>query len=315
MLRDPLHNHQDVEESDGGMRSATRPAASVGPSLVALALSLLLAAGCVQPAASPAQVAAAPTAAVPRTLDWRQSSCEAVTWSVPVTAAALQPYLPVGFEPSPPEASPAASGAATLGFRAVECSYGFGEENLLGSLQSGQVFAPVLPPSELREERFAANYEYGWDVLVASDAWRARAAAWGLPLRDGGAAVHPTAQGWTGDVAFDKVGAFSMSGRPLDSGRPVAEADTRAITLGAQGFALWDAHVTNRTVSTGVGTWTASPESWVAEVIGMTQGLATFEYQAYDLPYAYVHWPGQALGPVDEPGGIDLGGSGSPPPR
>jgi hypothetical protein len=270
---------------------------------------LVLLAGCAQPAAP---VAAPTLPSAPRALDWRAADCESLTWSVPVTAAALQPYLPAGFEPSPPEASPAAVGTATLGFRAVECAYGFGEEKLLGSVQSGLLFASVLPPAELREDRFAAHYAYGWDLLVASEGWRGSAKTWELPLHDGGSTVHPSAQGWSASLALDRVGTFSLTGRPLDSGRPAESVETRTITVGARGFALWDSEAVNRTASTGVGTWTVSPESWVAEVLGATQGLATFEHATFDLPWATVHWPGESLGPVE--GEADGLGPGSLPP-
>jgi hypothetical protein len=287
------------------------------PAPMLLAALALLGAGCLD-AGAPADAAAPPAGqgppAAPRVLDWRAAECESMTWTVPVMAAALRPYLPAGFEPSPPtEPAPetAAAGTATLGFRAVECSFGFGEERLLGSVQSGQLFAAVLPPPELREERFAAHYAYGWDLLVAAPAWRAEAAAWGLPLHDGGAAVHPSAQGWTGSLALDRVGAFALTGRPIDGARPAQAIETRTITLGANGYALWDSEATNRTVSTGLGTWTVSPESWVAEVLGTTQGIATFEHATFDLPWAIVHWPGEPLGPVD---GGDGQGSGSLPP-
>ncbi|MHB1260750.1 MAG: hypothetical protein ACYC2H_03445 [Thermoplasmatota archaeon] len=273
-----------------------------------LVLGLVLMAGCAGPrpeAADPAPEVAVVTAA--RALDWSQSDCEAVTWSVPVTAAALQPYLPAGFEPSPPEASPAAIGAATLGFRAVECSYGFGEEKLVGSAQAGLLFTPVLPPAELREDRFTAHYAFGWDVLVAAEPWRDQAIAWGMPLRDGGAAVHPGAQGWEGSLALDQVGAFSMAGRPVGGDRSLEPVETRTITLGTQGFALWDSETVNATVTAGIGTWSASPESWVAEMLGATQGIATFERMTYDLPHAVVHWPGESFGPVEEGGDRPVG--------
>jgi hypothetical protein len=270
-------------------------------------LLLLLLAGCAQgpgpvSAGEGQEVAAVAPA---RVLDWRQADCESITWSVPVAAAALRPHLPSGFEPSPPEASPASPGvdaAATLGFRAVECSYGFGEEKILRSMQSGWLFTPVLPPAELREERFASRYTFGWDLLVASEAWRDAAQPWGLPVGDGGAMVGPTAQGWTGGLAIDGVGSFTMTGRPLGTAQEAPDVEARSITTGSQGFALWDSESVNRTASTGVGTWTVSPESWVAEVLGTTQGLATFERATYDLPYAVVHWPGQALGPTEDPG-------------
>ncbi len=295
-VRRTPHKHLDLPGRDDGMRGAL------------LVLALVLMAGCVGSTPEAAEVApGAAVVAAPRSLDWRQADCEAVTWSVPVTAAALQPYLPAGFEPSPPEASPAAAGAATLGFRALECSFGFGEEKLLGAAQGGLLFTPVLPPAELREDRFTAHYTFGWDVLVASEPWRQAAQAWELPLRDGGSTVHPSAQGWEAALALDQVGAFAMSGRPVGTDRAVEAVETRTITLGSQGFALWDAETTNATVSTGIGTWSVSPESWVAEVLGATQGVATFERMTYDLPRAVVHWPGESFGPLEENGGSAVG--------
>lgn len=266
-----------------------------------LLLALAWLAGCAQPGPTDADAGADAhgPAAMSRSLDWSMVDCEAVTWSVPVTAAALQPYLPAGFEPRPPEASPAAAGAATLGFRAVECSYGFGEEKILGSAQSGLLFTPVLPPADLREDRFTAHYTFGWDLLVPAEAWREQAAAWGMPLRDGGAAVHPSAQGWEVSLALDQVGAFTLAGRTLGADRGAEPVEERAITVGSKGFALWDSEAANATVANGLGTWTVSPESWVADVLGTTQGVATFERTTYDLPRALVHWPGESFGPVD----------------
>jgi hypothetical protein len=270
----------------------------------AAVLLLAFLAGCAQaPAPLDEGAATNPAPAVARVLDWSQADCESITWSVPVMATALQPYLPSGFEPRPPEASPASpgvDGAATLGFRAVECAYGFGEEKVLRSVQSGLLFTPVLPPSELREERFSSRYAFGWDVLVSSEDWRAAAGQWGLPLGDGGSMVGPTAQGWTGSLAIDGVGSFSVTGRTVDKAQEDRGFEARTITAGSQGFALWDSEAVNRSASAGVGTWTVSPESWVAAVLGTTSGIATYEHATFDLPAALVHWPGQALGPTEE---------------
>lgn len=281
-----------------------------------MAVALALLAGCASPAGqpAPAQAAASTTILPPAWLDWGQVTCESMTWQVPVLASSLQPYMPAGFQPSEPAAAgaeaPVGLGqAATLGFRAVECNEGFGTGDLLGSIQSGYLFTPVLPPAELREERFGTRYAFGWDVLVAEDAWRADADAWGwgLPLHDGGALVGPTAQGWTAGLAMDQVGAFTVTGRTFDSPARAADEETRLITLGSRGFALWDGAVEGRQVSTGVGVWNASPESWVATVLGATQGAATFELATWSMPRAQVHWPGAALGPVEPAAGY-LGG-------
>lgn len=267
--------------------------------LAAASTLVLLLAGC---AAAPAEDAPAEVVVQvpsgPSTLDWQQSDCQSVTWSVPVLASSLQPYLPAGFEPSTAQGPISAGQAATLGFRAVECSTGFGQDDFLRSAQSGVLFTPVIPPQELREDRFAAHTSFGWDALVASEDWRAGAAGWGLPLHDGGSLVGPTAQGWTGALSMDRVGTFTVTGRTFDGEAQAQDHESRLVTLGSQGFALWDAHVQDMVVSTGVGAWSASPESWVAQVVGATQGVATFELATWDLPHAVVHWPGQAIGPV-----------------
>ena len=119
------------------------------------------------------------------------------------------------------------------------------------------------------------------------------------------------AQGWSGELAMDRTGTFAVSGRTLQSGRAEASYEARTITSGARGFALWDHEVANRTAAPGAGTWTATPGSWVAAVLGATQGAATFEHSTFSLPSAWVHWPGQEVGPVDEspqrpPDGIEL---------
>jgi hypothetical protein len=279
---------------DRGVRAAT-----------ALLLVALLA-GCAQPSVPSPTDPPATASAAPWTLDVRQKDCQAVVWSVPVTAASLKPYLPAGFEPSPPEGQQGLDAAATLAFRAVECARGLGEGVDLRSVQSGEVSTSVMPPPDLREERFGARYRFGWDVLVAPEAWRASAAGWGLPVHDGGSFVGPGAQGWTGSLAMDKVGSFTISGRSLTSSGSPADEEARLVTLGAQGFALWDTETTNRTASTGIGLWEVSPESWVAKVLGSTQGAAAFQYETFDVPSGSVHWPAQALSPVDDSGSHEV---------
>lgn len=297
------------------LRSVRRLGIGMRPAPVLAVALVALLAGCAQPAPAAVDAAEAGSARAPKvpwTLDVRQSDCEAITWSVPVTAASLRPYLPEGFEPSPPEGQAAGldgiDAAATLGFRAVECVHGMGEGVDLRSIQSGQVFTPVVPPSGLRDDRFGARHSYGWDVLVAPDAWRAGAVGWGLPVHDGGALVGPGAQGWIGALAMDKVGSFSIAGRSLTPMATPPAQESRLITLGAQGFALWDTEAANVTVSTGPGLWEVSPESWVATVLGAQSGAALFEYSTFDVPSGAVHWPGQALSPLEE----ESGGSAVP---
>jgi hypothetical protein len=283
---------------------------------IAAALALAALAGCAQPAHPPAPAAdGSPTAAQAWALDVRQAGCEAITWSVPVTAASLKPYLPDGFEPSPPEGQQGLDAAAALGFRTVECARGLGQGVDFRSVQSGQVFTRVVPPAELRDDRFGARYAYGWDVLAAPDAWRASAAGWGLPVHDGGSLVGPGAQGWTGALAMDKVGSFTINGRTVTSGAASAGDESRLITAGAQGFALWDTETANVTTLTGAGAWEVSPESWVAKVLGSTQGVALFEHATFDVPSGVVHWPGQVLSPVDGQGqAVQLPGLPERPP-
>jgi len=284
-----------------------------GPSPMRAAglLALLLLAGCATPAHGPAPPAApAKATAAPRTLDWAQADCQALTWSVPVAAASLKPYLPPGFEPMA-DGPAGAGGAATIGFRTMECATGFGQAHVVRSAQSGQVFTSVVLPPGLRDDRFGTHTTYGWDLLVANDDWRAAAAPWGMPVHDGGALVGPSAQGWSGDLAMDRAGTFTIAGRTFDAGAKADGYESRMATKGAQGFALWDAEVANLTVADGAGLWSASPESWVAKLLGATQGAATFEYATFSLPRASVHWPGESAGPVD--GHAAAGGGPEPP--
>lgn len=278
--------------------------------LAAVALAALVAGCASAPVAAP-EPAALAAPAPPGALDWSMADCESVTWSVPVLASSLQPHLPDGFTPAGGGAgggveagAPAAAGqAATLGFRAVECAAGFGQGEILRSVQSGALFTPVLPPAELRDDRFGARYAFAWGVLVAHEPWRAAADGWGLPVHDGGAFAGPTAQGWTGALAMDQVGSFTVSGRTVEAEHAVPAFEARTITPGARGFALWDATVADVRVATGVGAWTVDPESWVAAVLGTTQGVATFELATWSQPFATVHWPGEALDPIEGDGG------------
>lgn len=284
------------------------------PLLVALLLSLVVLPGCathpVAPPSSTATVPTVPSHAPLRSLDWRQADCEAMEWTVPVRSTSLQPYLPDGFQPQAFDGPTGFGAAAWLGFRAVECSSGLGQDKIMRSVQTGMLFTPVIPPAELRDDRFAGMYEFGWDILVAPDSWRSAAAPWGMPLHDGGCLVGPSAQGWTGELAMDRVGTFAMTGRTGGAGQPEAPRDLRMITKGAQGFALWDRTEDNRTTANGAGLWTVTPGSWVAQVLGSTQGAATFHVDDYDLPDAWVHWPGQGMGPID---GSSRTPAGEPP--
>jgi hypothetical protein len=269
---------------------------------LAAGLLLVLLAGCLtHPAHAPAPAVVQPAAAPPRVLGWRMMDCQAMTWTVPVLASDLQPYLPEGFKPAPadPSAPTGLDQAATLGFQAVECASGLGQKAIVRSVQTGMLFTSVLPPAGLREDRFAGHYAFGWDVLVASEAWRAHAAAWGLPVHDGGAELGPGAEGFTGSFAMDTVGSFSVSGRTVGSENHVAAHDARTITRGASGFALWDAAVENVTSLTGVGAWEATPGSWAAKLLGGTQGAATFTLTTWDQPDGVLHWPGESAGPVE----------------
>lgn len=276
--------------------------------LAVAAAALVLLAGCASaPTPVAPTVAPMPQAAAPQVLDWSHVDCESITWSVPVLASRLQPYLPSGFEPTaaePPAAAgpalPGAVPAATLGFRAVECIAGFGQSDILRSVQTGSLFTPVIPPAELRDDRFTGHVAFGWGVLVASESWRDAAEGWGLPVHDGGSMVGPTAQGWTGALAMDRVGTFTITGRTFDGEQPRDGQEMRTITAGRDGFALWDGTVESLAVSTGVGVWNVSPGTWVADLLGATQGVATFERATWGMPSATVHWPGQALGPVEE---------------
>lgn len=271
---------------------------ALGAMLLPLAM-----AGCAGPVDLPPAATAAADPPTPRFLGWGQVDCAAISWSVPVLASSLEPYLPEGFEPAEPATGSrlVAGQAAMLGFRAVECAQGFGQQEVLRSVQSGYLYTAVLPPAELREERFGPRYAYAWDLLVAADDWRADAGAWGMALHDGGALVGPTAQGWAGALAMDRVGSFRLEGRALDAGQPATDRECRTITLGAEGFALWDAMNEDLVIANGVGAWSVNPESWVATVLGATQGLATFELATFSMPAATVHWPGDAVGPVDQP--------------
>jgi hypothetical protein len=276
--------------------------------LLAAGLVLVLLGGCLThpaPAPGPAARPVPQAAVAPRALDWRAMGCQAMTWSVPVLASDLQPYLPEGFKPAPAQTSAGAAldQAAMLGFQAVECGSGLGQKTVLRSVQTGTLFTAVLPPADLREDRFAGHYEFGWDILVAPDTWRAKAAGWGLPIHDGGAELGPSAEGFTGAFAMDTVGTFTVSGRTVQGPAHLDDYESRTITRGAHGFAMWDASLENLTAATGVGVWDATPDSWVANLLGATQGAATFTLTRWDQPDAAVHWPGQALGPTEAPNG------------
>lgn len=265
---------------------------------LALALALPLLAGCSAPAAQadPAPAQAEPPQPMP--LVWGLLDCEAITWQVPVPASRLAARLPAGYAPMPAADTPAGGvpagvdQAATLGFEAVECAQAFGShETVVRSIPFARVFTPVVPPPGDADGRSGAQHAFVWELLVPDDAWRDRLTAHGLPATDGGTLVGPTAQGFAGRMAIDGVGTFSINGRPGDE-QPAPDAPFRDFTLADGGVAALVGQRETLRAATGVGLWSVSAGSWVAEVLGGTQGAATLQYAHYTIPHEAVIRPG-----------------------
>lgn len=303
-----------------------RAAPTTGPATSALGraaasvsvLGLLLLAGCLGAAPAPEPAAAAdpaatapPSATVP--LAWELTDCQAIAWEVLVPASRLSPRLPDGFAPSPAAGTEAATPqgveqAATLAFEAIECARGFGsEEQVARSIPYARLSTPVVPPGELRDGRSGTQHAYTWAVLVADDAWRARLAAEGLPVHDGGALVGPAAQGWSGRVVLDGLGTFSLTGRTDASDGTAPDQPVRDFTAADSGLAAWVGTRSERVVSAGVGVWEVTPGSWVADVLATTQGVAAFTLSTWSATVSVLD-PGSGNGePLN-------GGIGSVPP-
>jgi hypothetical protein len=284
------------------------------PSLLPAALAVALAlAGCLggPPDAAPAQ-AVEPAAADPlMPLVWDLVDCEALTWEIPVPASRLATRLPAGYSPSPATGTPAGDDLpdgveqAILGFEAVQCAKGFGSnEQMARSIPFARVYTPVIPPSQDADSRQGTQHAFVWETLVADKAWRLRLAANGLPAVDGGTLVAPNAQGYGGRLALDGVGTFSLSGRPDGNEQPRGDVPFRDFTPATGGVAAWVGERQGLTASMGVGVWDATAGSWIADVLGATQGVATFQLSHFTIPHEAIVRPGADgepfMGPVTE---------------
>lgn len=267
--------------------------------LVALTFVSLAGAGCTAPPASTAMAHdeapadSAPTVAPPLRIEYQLLDCQFMTWSLPVLASRLAPHMPSGFEPESSQLPAGTEQAASLVFEALECAAGLGRETAaLRSVQFGRIYTPVLPPSDLRTN--GARHTYSFQVMAGPDDWRRTAQDAGWPVFDGGAMVGASAQGWSGALALDTIGTFTVSGRTTDGEAAVADTAMRAFTASPNGLQEWAATLTQQTSATGIGTWEASADSWVAQVTGATQGLATFQL-------GFVSIPDGRIGPVQRP--------------
>lgn len=277
------------------------------------ALLLAVLAGCASPPAAPVQEAVAAPEPELLPLVWTLEDCEAITWQVPVPASRLAARLPAGYAPTPAAETPAGAvpagieQAATLAFEAVECTQAFDADDdastVVRSVPFARVFTPVVPPTEDADPRSGTQHAFVWEVLVPDEAWRARLAANGLPASDGGTLVGATAQGFAGRMALDGVGSFSINGRPGNE-QAMADAPFRDFTVADGGVAAWVGQREAYRVATGFGVWNVSPGSWVEEVLGATQGVATLQYTHYTVPHEAVIRPGADgepfMGPVEE---------------
>lgn len=282
----------------------------------AAALGVALLSGCLtQPA--PASVQQSPAAPSPdpalTPLVWDLTDCESVAWEVPVPASRLASRLPDGYTPmpvgmlgpiDPGAAAPAGvEQAALLGFETLQCAQAFGSgDQVARDLPYARLYTPVVPPRDDADPRDGARHAFAWDVLVADDAWRDRLAANGLPAVDGDALVSPGAQGYSGRMALSGVGTFSVSGRPEDDAGSSPDEPFRDFTEATGGVAAWVGQREGVHCARGLGLWSASPGSWVADVLGATQGLAPFQLCGYSVPHEAIVRPGADGEPIVGPG-------------
>ena len=274
---------------------------------LALLLCAPLLAGCAGPAApAPALPPAAPAAAlVP--LVWDLTDCESTSWEVPVPASRLAPRLPDGFSPTPAAAAPAGvEQVSLLGFEVVECAAGFGSsQSVARSVPFARIYTPVIPPADISDSRPGAQQAFVWAAVVADDEWRARLQDAGLPVHDGGTLVGPVAQGHSAQMALDRQGVFSITGRSDATPQPQTDQAMRDFTPADGGVAAWVGTRVELTSRGGVGVWEAAAGSWVAELLGATRGVAPFRLEQYTIPHEAVIRPGDGgdqpvVGPRDE---------------
>lgn len=278
---------------------------------LALLLSVPLMAGCLAgPGPAVASDVAPPAAPEQVPLVWDLTDCEALSWEVPVPASRLATRLPPGFSPMPvgPTDGTTPAGVervAVLGFEAVECAAGFGtHERIARSLPFARLYTPVVPPQDQADNRPGAQHAFVWAAVVSDDAWRQRLLAHGLPVVDGGTLVGPTAQGYSGRMALDGIGTFSFDGRNDGNDQALGDEPFRDFTPATGGLAAWVGARESLRTTNGVGLWQASSGSWVAEVLGATEGAATFHLDRFTVPHEAIIRPGSGgepfVGPADE---------------
>lgn len=259
--------------------------------LLPIALALLLA-GCTGAAPPPPTPTATHVPEGP--LVWDLMDCQAMSWEVIVPASRLAARMPEGFTPAPTQGAGVPSGieqATTLVFEAVECATGYDSElQVARSVPYARLATPVLPPAGKADGRPGTQHAVLWASVVSDDDWRPRLAAAGLPVHDGGTLVGPNAQGYSGVLAIDGVGTFSITGRP-DSGQPRQAIALRDFAPVPDGAALIGTR-TDVTTGSGIGVWDVTADSWVAEVIGTTQGVAAFQLSTWSMPHTAVTRPG-----------------------
>lgn len=228
---------------------------------------------------------------------WDLLGCTALVWFVPADAEAVAAALPEGFTPRGVIGLPVGDAPpgidAYLGFEAFTCDTGQGLDGPVEDMTYATVFTSVDPPEELRVDGVGDQHYYKWHVLVPDQPRRDLLQDAGVPAVDGRVDLAQTVPGvWSATVDLDGIGTVSIEGpaqgepQPTDAEIPFAE-----FTPATGGLALWQATASDISRTGGTGTWAVPEGSWMADVLGASQGAASFDLDLWSFVDATIELP------------------------
>jgi hypothetical protein len=239
-----------------------------------VALLLVAAAGCAQPAGHGATQISSPAAAMagPTVLPWTTSECRFLVVFLNANTASVQPYLPEGFTATGSATLPTAS----VGFEMHDCKSLQGLNETVTPGGYGALWGVVQPPAEAADPAAGGVAYFKWAVLVPDAPRRELLMAHGVPAHAGSAKVVPGAAPgtWMGTLDLSDGGTFTATLGSVGPERAARDLPFQEFSNATGGFADWRATTTHYTQGQGVGTWRAPADSVLARMVGASSGTA-----------------------------------------